>query len=65
MANALIGMIGGILVVMLSLLISMVWDLKKDLRSQKDCMNLKQDKHECDRIMDKMEKWVSKVEEKA
>ena len=65
MANALIGMIGGILVVMLSLLISMVWDLKKDLRSQKDCMILKQDKHECDRIMDKMEKWVSKVEEKA
>ena len=62
-AQYLVGIIGGILVCMLGLLISMVWDLKKDLRSQKDCMNLKRDSAECNRLMDKHEAWIKEVEE--
>jgi hypothetical protein len=61
LAIALISIIGSILILMLTLLISMVWDLKKDLRSQKDCINLKVDKSSCDRIMDKHEAWIKEV----
>jgi hypothetical protein len=55
-ANSLIGVIGGVLVCMLGLLISMVWDLKRDLKAMKDCVNSKQEKAECIRVMEKLEK---------
>jgi len=47
-AIALVGVIGGILVCMLTFLIAMVWDVKKDLKD-------KVDKNDCNRIMDKLE----------
>jgi hypothetical protein len=46
-AIALIGVIGGILVCMLGLLISMVWDMKKDLRCTKDALDSRVKGTEC------------------
>ena len=63
-ANALVGVIGGILVCMLGLLISMVNGVKKDLKDMKTCVEAKQDKSECIRLMDKYEKWIKEVEVK-
>lgn len=55
MTNALLGIIGGLVLCVLTLLISIVWDIKKESREQRECLDAKQDKEECNRIMDKSE----------
>ena len=63
-ATALVGVIGGLLVCMVGLLITMVNNISRRMDATKSCIELKQDKIECNRIMDKHESWLKKVEEK-
>jgi len=65
-ATALIGIIGGVIITIIGLLISMVRDVKKDvkddLKEQKEELSLKQNKSECDRLMDKHEDWLKGID---
>lgn len=63
-ATALIGVIGGLLVCMVGLLINMVTGANKRLDAMKNCIDNKQDRTECNRIMDKIEAWIKSVEAK-
>jgi hypothetical protein len=62
LAIALLAGIFTILIAMLSLLISMVWDVKKDLRSQKDCINSKMSVADCRYERGKIEEWIKGLE---
>jgi len=62
--NALLGVIGSIIVAMLTLIISTQFDLKKEIHEIWMAMNNKQDKSECVRQMDKQEQRLRELDDR-
>ena len=54
----LLSAVGILVMFILSLLVKLIWDNKKEIRDQKDCINTKKDKADCIREMDDVKKRI-------